>query len=359
MTDAELRLQCHTVLPGHRQPSPAETFAAMAAWCENNNVAHDTYGSGPLIQAFEQKIASLLGFEAAVFCITGTMTQVTALRLACQDRGSRLVALHPTAHILLHERGNHALLDHFTALPIGDAHRPWTLSDLKAIPEQVGAAAVELPAREIGGQCPSWEELNDIKRYCREQNIHLHMDGARLLETQAAFGRPPQEIAQGFDSVYMSLYKGIGGMSGAMLAGSASFVARAREWFHRLGGNVYQRTPYVVAAAMQFDSRLAALPACFQRTLWLYELLRDYPAIKVNPARPHANMLHLHLPVSRERAVQIRNQIAERDGVWLFGRASHAALPDHSVVEWYVGDNLLNMPDQRVRDVIGLLAAAL
>lgn len=359
MTDAELRQQCHTVLPGHRQPAPAEMFSAMAAWCEANNVAHDTYGEGELIQQFEQKIAALLGFEAAVFCITGTMTQVTALRLACQDRGSRLVALHPTSHILRHERGNHELLDHFKSLQIGDTHRPWTLADLQAIPDQLGAAAMELPAREIGGQCPSWDELNDIKRYCREQNIHLHMDGARLWETQAGFQRPLQEIAAGFDSVYVSLYKGIGGLGGAMLAGSREFVARAQEWFRRQGGNIIHRTPYVVAAAMQFDTRLAAMPACFRRTEWLYSVLRDYPKIKVNPAKPHANMLHLHLPVSRERAMAIRNQIAERDGIWLFGRASHGALPEHSVVELYVGDNLLGMTDQRVREVVGVLAAAL
>ncbi len=89
LNELELRQRCHTVLPGHRQPTPAATFAAMAAWCDANDIAHDTYGEGALIEQFENKVASLLGFEAAVFCITGTMTQVTALRLACQDRGSR------------------------------------------------------------------------------------------------------------------------------------------------------------------------------------------------------------------------------------------------------------------------------
>ncbi|MFA9219085.1 MAG: beta-eliminating lyase-related protein, partial [Sphingomonadaceae bacterium] len=78
MSDADLRQHCHTVMPGHRLASPAESFAGMAAWCAANGVAHDTYGDGTLIQSFEQKVASLLGFEAAVFCITGTMTQATA-----------------------------------------------------------------------------------------------------------------------------------------------------------------------------------------------------------------------------------------------------------------------------------------
>ena len=359
MTDAELKQSCRTHFPGHRALSPAELFAAMGDWCEAHSVTHDVYGNGALIQDFEQKIARLLGFEAAVFCITGTMTQATALRIACAERGSKLVALHPTSHILKHERGNHQLFDHFQALQIGDPQRPWTLDELKAIPDQLGAATLELPAREIGGQCPSWEELAAIKAYCGEQGIHLHMDGARLWETAAAFARPVNEIAAGFDSVYVSLYKGIGGMAGAMLAGSAAFVAKAAEWYRRQGGNVYQRTPYVVAAAMQFDARLAAMPAYFKRTQWLYDVLRDFPLLTPNPAQPHANMLHIHLPVSRERALEIRSRIAEQHGVWLFNGANHAALPDHSIVELYVGDNLLHLPDPHVREILALWSDAL
>ncbi|MTV40880.1 threonine aldolase family protein [Duganella radicis] len=359
MTDAELKQSCRQHLPGHRALTPAELFAAMGDWCQARDIAHDVYGSGALIQEFEQKIARLLGFDAAVFCITGTMTQATALRIACAERGSKLVALHPTSHILKHERGNHQLFDHFHALQIGDPHRPWTLSELQAIPDKLGAVSLELPAREIGGQCPEWEDLCAIKAYAREQGIHLHMDGARLWETAAAYGRPVGEIAAGFDSVYVSLYKGIGGMGGAMLAGSASFVAKAQEWFRRQGGNLYQRTPYVVAAAMQFDARLAAMPDYFKRTQWLYEALRDFPLLTPNPAAPHANMLHLHLPVSRERALEIRNRFAEEHSVWLFNGANHAALPGRCSAELYIGDNLMHLPDQRVREILALWSAAL
>ncbi|WLI91044.1 beta-eliminating lyase-related protein [Massilia sp. R2A-15] len=359
MTDAELQAACHTVFPGHKTRTPAQMFAAMASWCEQNDIAHDIYGSGALIQEFERKVAAVLGFEAAVFCISGTMAQVTALRLACEDRGSRLAALHPTSHIFVHERSNYQLLGHFDALQIGDRHRPWTVDDLAAVPDKLGAAGMELPMREIGGQNPSWDELAAIKAHCRERGVHLHLDGARLWEAAAGYGRAPAEVAAGADSVYVSLYKGIGGLGGAMLAGSASFVARAAEWFRRQGGNLVHRSPYVVSAAMQFDQRLAAFPAYFARTEWLYDELRAHPLIKPNPARPQANLLHLHLPVSRERALAIRDEIAREHGVWLFGRASHAALPESSVVELYVGDNLLNMDDGAVRSALALFSAAL
>ena len=360
MTDAELQQQSTLVFPGHRARSPAEMFGAMAAWCDANGVtSHDIYGAGTLIEAFEQKIAATLGFEAAVFCISGTMTQVTALRLACADRQRPVVALHPTAHIFVHEKANYQLLNHFTALPVGERYRPWTVADLAAVPDRLGAVGIEIPMREIGGQTTPWDELESLKAHVRERGAHLHMDGARLWEAAAGYGKSVKEIAAGFDSVYVSLYKGVGGLGGAMLAGSREFVDRAAEWFRRAGGNVIHRSPYVVAAAMQFDQRVASMPAFYARTLWLAEVLKAYPIIRVNPRHPQANMLHLHLPVSRERAMAIRNAIAEEHKVWLFSRASHAALPDASYVELYVGDNLLDAPDAAVKAALEIFAKAL
>jgi threonine aldolase len=359
LTRPELRQQCHTFISADRPRSAAEDFSAMAAWCETHQVAHDTYGEGELIQDFEKKIADLLGLEAGVFVITGTLTQVTALRLACEARGSRLVALHPTSHIVRHEHSNYQLLDHFKVLQVGDLHRPWTIDDLKAWPDKFGAASYELPMREIGGQLPAWDALDAIKTHCREQGIHLHMDGARLWEAAAGYGRSLSQIAEGFDSIYVSFYKGIGGMGGAMLLGTRDFVAKAQMWMKRQGGNVYQRSPYVVAAAMRLDARLAAMPAYLRRTEWLYDVLRDYPQLTPNPARPQTNMVHVYLPVSRERLTAIRDQMAEQHGIWLFGRASHAALPNQSYIEWYIGENLLALPDARVREILDLLAVAL
>jgi threonine aldolase len=358
LTDTELLARCTTVFPGHRARTPAEMFAAMAAWCEANGIAHDTYGDGALIQGFERRVAELLGLDAAVFCISGTLTQVTALRLAADARGRAPVALHPTAHIFVHERSNYQLLGHFDALRTGDPYRPWTAADIVNVPDRLSAVALEIPMREIGGQLSSWDDLQAIKAHCRAHDIHLHMDGARLWEAAAGYGRPVAEIAAGFDTVYTSLYKGIGGLGGAMLAGSRAFVAQAAEWFKRQGGNVFHRSPYVVAAAMQFEQRIAAMPAYFERTRFLFDVLRDHPVLRVNPARPQANMLHVHLPVHRERALEIRRELARDHGIWPFNRVSHGMLPDTSFFEIYVGDNLLDAPDGRVREAVALLAAA-
>ncbi|MBX9901296.1 MAG: threonine aldolase [Burkholderiaceae bacterium] len=354
-----LRLRCTQFLCNHAPSSPAQDFAKMSAWCAENQIDYDTYGEGDYLQAFEEKIAKLLGMEAALFCITGTLTQVTALRLACAERGNSLVALHPTSHILKHERSNFQLLQHFHALQIGDPFRPWTVADLQTLTDPVAAAQLELPMREIGGQLPSWDELNAIKNYCALHDIHLHMDGARLWEAGAGFKRDYADIAQGFDSVYVSFYKGIDGLGGAMLLGKSDFIAKANTWMKRQGGNVFRRAPFAIAAAMQFDQRIAAMPQYFERALWLANELKNFTGITINPSVPQVNMLHVYLPVTKERATDIRNNIAHEHGVWLFNSANHTALPNQCMFEWTVGDSLLNMPDANVNNALKLLCDAM
>jgi threonine aldolase len=358
MTEQELNQlhhACHIVLPGHSQLDPAAEFAAMSAYCEQHHIEHDVYGEGEFIQSFEQKIANLLGLEAGVFCITGTMAQSVALRLACMQRGSALVGLHPTAHILKHENSNYQLLDHFKVIQFGDPYRTWTVSDLERVQDQLGAVLLELPMREIGGQLPDWEELQQIKNYCRKKQIHLHLDGARLWEAQAAYGRSAAEIVSGMDTVYVSFYKGIGGLAGAMLLGSREFVGRAKTWMHRQGGSAYRRSPYVISAAMQLDQRLAAMPAYLTRARQLANLIKQFPRMQLNPTEPQCNLFHLHLPVNAARAIEIRNQIAQEHGIWLFNRAANAPLPKQCVIEWYVGDNVLGLSDPEVLAALILL----
>ena len=101
------------------------------------------------------------------------------------------------------------------------------------------------------------------------------------------------------------------------------------------------------------------MPAYFERTRFLYQALRAYPELRVNPVAPQANMLHIHLPVDRERALAVRDALAREHGIWMFNRAVHGALPASCVVEIYVGDNLLSLADDTVREALRQFAAAL
>lgn len=350
----DLRAQCNVVVSGNEELSPALLFQKMAQWCEANNVEHDIYGEGELIQGFEQKVADLLGFESAVFVVTGTMTQPTALQLVCQEKNNNLVAMHPSSHIYCHERQGYQLQNRFNILPIGDPFRTWGVSDLTHWPDDIAAVLYELPMREIGGQLPKWDELQAVKDHCLQQGIHLHMDGARLWECAAYYQKSYQEIAQGFNTAYVSLYKGINGLGGSLLLGDKAFIEKASMWMKRQGGNVYHRSPYIASAAMQFDERLAQMPALYERTQQIYQLFSEYPLFTLNPSQPQANMLHFYLPVSYENALVLRNRLAEEKGIWL-GYPQITALPDQSMIEWYVGDRLLAMSDRELKSILDWL----
>lgn len=339
-----LRAQCKLILSGNFEHSPAQIFAKMAHWCEEHDIHHDSYGEGDLIQGFEQKIAALLGYEAGLFVITGTMAQPSVLQMVCDEKNNPLVAMHETCHIFRHENQGYQLQNRFKVLPVGNAFNTWQLSDFKKLPDKVAAALYELPMREIGGQLPAWQELEEIKHYCAEQGIHLHMDGARLWECAAYYQKSYRQIAKGFDTAYVFLYKGVNGLGGAILLGEQAVIDKAAVSMHRQGGSVYHRTPYVVSAAMQFDERIKLMPALFKRTEEIYALLKCYPEFVINPAAPQVNMFHLYLPLSYKNALILREQLAQEKSVWL-GNPQPTALAEQSMIEWYIGDTLLNLTD--------------
>jgi threonine aldolase len=358
----ELEKGCAYFLTHHQcftSTTPADDFQAMADWCRRNGVAHDRYGNGELVQAFEARVSALLGFKAARFCLTGVASQVVALRLACDIRGSDRVLTHPTSHLLLHENQNAQLYDWFKLFRVGSAYRPLSLEALQSYPDPVAAVIYELPLREIGGQLPDWEELQAIKTWAKQNKVHLHMDGARLWEAATGFGKSLAEVCEGFDSVYVSFYKGIGALAGAMLLASEAFIRRAKVDMQRQGAVTFRHTPYAVSAAMQFEQRLDAMPKYLERAKELYGILKQYPRLIPNPAQPNCNMLHLYLPVSAAKANAIRDAIAAEHKVWLFNGANDAALPNQSYFEWYVGDNLLVLDDEVLHLALKSLSEAL
>lgn len=340
-----LRKRCAVIVPGFDTPEPAAEFRQLADWCERHGVAHDTYGKGALVEDFEQKVATRLGLPAATFVPSGTMAQLAALRIWTERKRLNRFAMHPTCHLANHEEQAYAALMGCHGVPIGDRLRPLLAGDLDAVAQELACLIVELPIREAGGQLPSWDELEALKSAAQQRGVALHMDGARLWESAAFYGRTHAEIARGFDSVYVSLYKGIGAQAGALLAGDEAFVASARLWRKRMGGTLYHMSPMVAAAAMRFDERLALMPALYQRTLAFAETLARCPHLRVNPAQPQANMLHLHFAAPADVVADARDRLAEASGWWLFDGVRSTEVPGHSVTEIYIGDRLLALDD--------------
>ena len=338
----QLRRDCTLIVPGFAHLTAAQEFRAMADWCEAQGTEHDLYGQGDLVEGFEGKIARLLGKPAAVFMPSGIMAQAVAVKLWTEGAGLPRFGLHPTSHLLLHEEQAHDALLHCHAVPLGDRLRPLLASDLQACAQALACVIVELPIREAGGQLPSWDELQALKAEARQRDLRLHMDGARLWESAPHYGKTPAEIAEGFDSVYVSVYKGIGALSGALLVGGDDFIANARLWRRRLGGTLYHLSPMVVSAAMRFDERLAWMPGLYQRARDLAAGLAGVPRLRLNPATPQTPMLHLFFDAPADAVLEARDALAAGTGCWLVDGVRPAEVPGWSVSELTVGDRLLN-----------------
>ena len=345
---AALKRACTTIIPGHPSAAPGAELIAVGEWCRAQGYDADVYGSGKLINEFEAKIAALLGKPAAVLMPSGTMAQQIAVRIWADRAGTPVFGMHPTCHLELHEQHGYAFLHQLKAVLIGPRNAPIAAKHIAEQAQNISALILELPAREIGGQLPNWDELEAIKRLCHERKIKLCLDGARLWESRAFYREKSYaDICAGFNSVYVSFYKGIGGLAGAMLLGDTDFVAEARIWQRRHGGNLVQMLPLVASAAMRFDERIARMPAYFERAQAFAKEMSAGGEVLVNPSPPQANMLHLHFPVAVAALESARDSIASEEACWL-GAPRASDLPNWSAMEIYVGENLMGLSDDYV-----------
>ena len=339
--------RCERFLNGHGPQRPKAMLLALAEATGADEYA-DGYGEGALIEQFEQEVANLLGKEAAVFMPSGTMAQQITLRIWSERKGCRTVGLHPTCHLEIHEQRAYQVLHGLIGRLVGNPHQVITLDDLKGVHEPLAALLLELPLREIGGQLPAWDDLEAQSAWARERNIALHMDGARLWESAPYYGRAYAEIATLFDSVYVSFYKGIGGIAGAALAGPADFIAEARVWQRRHGGNLVQLYPYVIAAREGLRQRLPRFAQYHERAVRIAEALSAVAGVVVKPNPPQTNMMHVYLRGDPERLKAASLAIAQEEKVALFSWLAPTDLPDMQVFELSVGDAAEALGDEEI-----------
>jgi threonine aldolase len=323
------------------------TLAALAEEAGADEQS-DVYGEGAVIANFEREVAGLLGKEAAVFMPSGTMAQQIALRIWSERTGRRTVAFHPTCHLELHEHKGYQRLHGLHVQLVGNPHALLTLADLRGVSEPLAALLLELPQREIGGQLPTWDELVAQVAWARERGAAVHMDGARLWEAGPYYDRAYAEIAALFDTVYVSFYKGIGGISGAALAGPADVIAEARAWQVRHGGRLIRLYPYVLAARAGLRHRLPCFVHYHTRAIAIARVLSALPAVTLKPNPPQTHMMHVYLRGDPERMSAEALAIAREERVLLFRALRPTDLPDWWMFELSVGDGADALSDDEI-----------
>lgn len=278
----------------------------------------DQYGQGETIRQFEEKMAQVLGKESAVFFPSGTMAQQIALRIWCDETGKKKVAYHPLCHLEIHEQDGLKELHHIEPILVGDENRLMTLEEIQALPD-IACLLLELPQREIGGELPTFEELVAIHEHCREKAIHLHLDGARLFESLPYYEKEASEICALFDSVYVSFYKGIGGIAGAILAGSKAFCDTSKVWKRRYGGDLISLYPYILSADYYYELRKDKMAEYRNEAVRLAARFNELDGVWTTPFVPVTNMFHLHFQGEKEELGEKIARIQEETGVGITG----------------------------------------
>jgi threonine aldolase len=284
---------CAAAASGHAFRSPAQAFEDLARACAELGIEEwDSYGEGGAVRRLETELTKIFEVEATAFFPSGVMAQQAALRIHTDRIGSRRVALPDLSHLLVHEEDGPRILHDLEICFLTRGCEAPAARHVEAIPGRIGAVLAELPLRDAGCLLPTWDDLVKLSEACRARGTALHVDGARIWESQPWFDRTLPEIAAVADSLYVSFYKGLGGLAGAALLGPADFVAEARLWRRRLGGTIYRTTPEAVAALMGLRDRL---PIMAKTVAWARAFAAELPSyITVQPGVPHTSQFKVY-----------------------------------------------------------------
>ncbi len=322
------------------------------------NTASDMYGNGTWIDGFQEELATEAGKEAGVFFPSGTMAQQIALRIACDRKKIYSVAYHPLAHLEIHEQDGLKKLHQIKTILLGDQERLLTLQDIMSIEQPISCLLIELPQREMGGYLPDFAELVEISKYCQEKGIHLHMDGARLFEVLPYYKKTLQEICALFDSVYLSFYKGIGALAGAILLGDHDFCKEAKVWKRRYGGDLISLYPYIIPAKYYMDRRRPLMGTYYEKAKDLAALLNTIQGVVTYPLIPVSNMFHVSMEGSRDELTEILVKLYYSTGIGLTNNIKEK-VKGRCFFEVSIGDALLKLEDHEIDDFVKELEKSL
>src|SRR6201993_3515832 len=227
-------------------------------------VGDEQIGDDPTVNLLCERVAGLLGKEAAVFMPSGTMCNVAATLVHCRA-GDEILA-QETAHIIAREGGAHAALGGFQITPLKGDDGQFTPDTLrKALhprsryqPPQV-LVSVEQTANIGGGTIWKKADLDEVVKLAKANGLATHMDGARLLNATVATGISARDMAAGWDSAWIDFSKGLGAPIGGALAGSRAFIDAVWQWKQRLGGSMRQAGVCAAACIYALDHHVERL----------------------------------------------------------------------------------------------------
>ncbi|MGZ5249341.1 MAG: low-specificity L-threonine aldolase [Caldimonas sp.] len=276
---------------------PTPTMRAAMALAP---VGDDVFGDDPTVNALQEKIAAMLGKEAALFVASGTQSNLVAIMSHC-GRGDEYI-VGQAAHCYRYEAGGAAALGSVQPQPLDhETDGRLALERIAAAikPDDSHFAKSRLLCLEntIGGKALPVAYLEEAAALAHRRGLATHLDGARLFNAAVKLGVPAREIAAPFDSVSVCFSKGLGAPVGSALVGSRPFIAAAHRWRKMVGGGMRQAGVLAAAAIHALDHHVDRLADDHALAARLAEGLADLPGLAVEP--PQTNMVFAELASAR------------------------------------------------------------
>lgn len=270
----------------------------------------------PSVNALCDKVATLLGKEAAVFLPSGTMCNEIALQVHCRP-GDEVIA-DRTAHLIVLEAGGPAAWSGASVYPVDGRAGVYSAAQARAairprnryMPRST-LIAVEQSANLGGGTVWPVEAIDALAALAAEHGLRMHMDGARLMNAVVASGVEARRFAAAFDSVWIDLSKGLGCPVGAVLAGSDAFIEEAWRIKQRMGGAMRQAGIIAAAGLYALDHHVERLAEDHENARRFAHGIAAVPGIEIDPGRVETNIVLFRLSDSTSFAASFAARLEE------------------------------------------------
>jgi threonine aldolase len=273
------------------RPTPAMRAAVHAA-----EVGDDVFNEDPAVNRLQEKVAALLGKEAALFVPSGTMSNQICVKAHTQP-GDELLC-EANCHIYNYEAGGPAVLSGVTCRTIDGDFGILDVTQLedKIRPDNEHLVRTRLVCLENthnrgGGRIYPLEKIQAISDWAHRHGLLLHLDGARLWNAAVATGIPLAQWARHFDSVSVCFSKGLGAPIGSALAGPRNFVARGRRIRKLLGGGMRQAGVAAAAALFAVENHFERLAEDHRHAQVLAQAIADTPGLRLDPPEVDTNLV--------------------------------------------------------------------
>src|SRR4051812_3558808 len=304
-----------TLVNLYSAPQPRPSSAMRKAMAEAE-VGDEQRFEDPQVTELCARVASLLGFEAAVFLPSGTMCNEIAFRLHIRPGGDEAI-LHRTAHPIIAEAGGPSAFAGAMMQPLDTPRGMFSGDDVRGAlrhPDRYSPrsrlVSVEQTTNMAGGRVWPLELLRDVVDVASEHGLRLHMDGARLMNAVVASGVPASEMTAGFDTAWLDFTKGLGAPLGAVLAGSAELIDEAWRYKQMLGGALRQAGIVAAGALYALDHNVERLAVDHENAAALAQGLWEIDGVTVDPREVETNIVIFEVGDPRAVCAAI-----ERDGV--------------------------------------------